>query len=132
MQALRSIAIGSLALLAGSAVALLERDTTVANAEPSASPATTVRISEDHPGLLARARVHPDSAVSILRRAGATGDVVEAEIEEEHGRLVYCFDVELPDGGVEEVTIDAMTGAVVGREREDADDEEDPDEDGRA
>lgn len=55
-----------------------------------------------------------------LAKVGA-GVVKDAELEEEHGKLVYSIDIKKPKtSGIEEVQIDALTGAVVSVEHEDA------------
>lgn len=57
------------------------------------------------------------------------GEVLEVELEREHGRLVYEIDILAHDGRVRTVILDASTGAVLGveagggrrRERDDDD-----------
>jgi len=52
------------------------------------------------------------------------GHVKEAELETEHGKLVWSFDIQQPTStNIIEVQVDAMTGEVVGMETETADDE---------
>lgn len=78
-------------------------------------------LKEERPGLLARAKIAPDSARAIAVRAVPGGKVTKAELEEERGRLVYSFDLVLAgQRGVEEVLVDARTGTVISREHEDA------------
>jgi uncharacterized membrane protein YkoI len=55
-------------------------------------------------------RVAADSALNRV----PNGRIQEAELEKEHGRLVYSFDLSSPrKPGVEEVLVDAKTGSVV-------------------
>lgn len=55
--------------------------------------------------------------VALTRAAGGT--VKESELEKEHGRLVWSFDIAMPGTNVvTEVQVDAMTGAIVSVERE--------------
>jgi hypothetical protein len=45
---------------------------------------------------------------------------VKAELEKEHGRVVYSFDLKVPSKpGIEEVQVDASSGKVVSVEHED-------------
>jgi hypothetical protein len=45
----------------------------------------------------------------------------EAELEKEHGRLVYSFDIAAPkQSGVEEVMVDATSGKVISKKHESA------------
>ena len=52
------------------------------------------------------------------------GAVKEAEIEKEHGKLIWSFDIAVPDSkDIKEVAVDALTGQVVSVETETADQE---------
>ncbi|HLZ54256.1 MAG TPA: PepSY domain-containing protein [Verrucomicrobiae bacterium] len=52
------------------------------------------------------------------------GTVKEAEIEKEHGRLIWSFDITVPDSkDIKEVAVDAMTGQMVSVETETAEQE---------
>lgn len=58
-------------------------------------------------------------ATALARVPG--GRVSAQELEEEDGRLIYSYDIEVPGrSGVQEVNVDAMTGEVVGEEHEGA------------
>lgn len=50
----------------------------------------------------------------------APGTVEEAELEREHGKLVYSFDIRNERGTITEVQVDAKDGSVVSVEEEDA------------
>lgn len=76
-------------------------------------------VKEESPGLLARAKVSPDSARRIAMSRVPTGTIKSAEIEVENRVLVYSFDIAVPRrSGIEEVLVNAMTGAVVSQEHE--------------
>lgn len=96
----------------------------LAAAAPALAQQSTISVKEETHGLLAQATVKPDSAqrVALLRVPG--GRVTQAEIEKEHGKLVYSFDIKV-DGrpGVEEILVNAATGAVEGQEHENDEDE---------
>lgn len=82
-----------------------------------ATPARAMK--EEKPGMLARATVTPDSARKLALVQVTNGTIDEEEIEEEHGKLVYSFDIKVRGRrGVEEVQIDALSGALVSREHE--------------
>ena len=52
------------------------------------------------------------------------GTVKEAEIEKEHGKLIWSFDIAIPDSkDIKEVAVDALTGQVVSIETETAEQE---------
>jgi uncharacterized membrane protein YkoI len=47
------------------------------------------------------------------------GRIRSAELEREHGRLIYSFDITVPGrAGVEEVQISALTGRLISRRHE--------------
>ena len=88
----------------------------VASAQGGASG---VKVTEDKPGLLTRAKISPDSATKLALAAVPNGKVRSGEIEEEKGKLIYSFDITVPGKrGIEEIHIDPATGAVLGREHE--------------
>ena len=54
---------------------------------------------------------------ALDRVPGAT--VKKEELEREHGKLIYSFDLSVPGKtGIDEVQVDAMTGKVLGVEHE--------------
>ena len=80
----------------------------------------TIGLEEDRPGLLERARVTDANARVIALQRVPGGSIVEAELEEEGGRLVYSYEIRVADGrGI--VEIDARTGAVLSEQREEGD-----------
>ena len=89
-----------------------------------------VQLVEAAPGLLARATVTPEAArATALERVAGT--IIEAELEEEGGVLMYSFEVRGTDGTVTEVEIDAGSGAVLNVEVEhDGPDDDGPGDDG--
>lgn len=71
----------------------------------------------------AAAAIHPrltlDSALTIAKAKVPTGTVKSHELERENGHLIYSFDfVVAGRSGVDEVNVDAMSGAVLGVEHE--------------
>ena len=84
-----------------------------ARAQQQTPPVPQVKITEETPGLMARARVPGDSAIALARSAVPKGRITKAELEEEDGKLIYSFDMRVAGkAGVYEVHVDAMTGAV--------------------
>ncbi len=67
--------------------------------------------------------MHPkltlDSALVIAKAQVPNGTVKSHELEREHGKLIYSFDfVVAGKTGIDEVNVDAMTGAIVATEHE--------------
>lgn len=69
---------------------------------------------------LAREARIPMAKARETALAGARGAHVKSEeLERDHGRLVYAFDLAMPGkSGMEEVQVDAMTGHVISRKHE--------------
>ncbi|MGB5833071.1 MAG: PepSY domain-containing protein [Thiohalocapsa sp.] len=73
----------------------------------------------DHDRALAaleRGEVRPMSEILTAVGGEVPGDVVEVELEREHGRWMYELKVLAPDGRVLEVLVDAATAEVLGLE----------------
>lgn len=81
----------------------------------------TVKVKESTPGLAAQATISADSAQKLALAQVSHGWVREAELEQEKGTLVYSYDIKARGkSGVQEVLIDAKTGAVVSSSHETA------------
>lgn len=92
-----------------------------AMAKKASSAQHTVKVKEATPGLAAQATISADSAQKIALAQVSRGRVREAELEEENGTLVYSYDIKVRGkSGVEEVQVDAKTGAVVSTKHETA------------
>ena len=91
------------------------------------------KVQHDKSALQERARISPDAARATALAAVAGGKVLESELEEEDGRLIYSFDIEAADG-THDVEIDALTGQVLqsALENEDEDHDDDDTDDGKA
>jgi uncharacterized membrane protein YkoI len=50
----------------------------------------------------------------------AHGTVKSAELENEHGKLIYSFDIATSKSNITEVNVDAMTGKVIAVQQENA------------
>jgi uncharacterized membrane protein YkoI len=86
----------------------------------AAQAAPLPKVKEEKAGLLAQAKITPDSAAKLGSAKYPDAVIQSAEIEEEDGRLIYSFDFKTAGkAGVDEVQVDAKTGEVVGTEHED-------------
>lgn len=83
--------------------------------------ATPIQVKEEKPGMLKMAKVSAADAQRTAQAKFPTGTIKSGEIEKEEGKLIYTFDIQQPGvTGIEEVNIDAATGAVVKTEHESA------------
>jgi uncharacterized membrane protein YkoI len=71
------------------------------------------------PDLEAEAKVTKPEATRTALSHVKGGTVRDAELEREHGRLVWSFDI-AESGGITEVQVDAISGAIVSRKHESA------------
>jgi len=68
---------------------------------------------------LGRGEVRPLAQILETVTAEIPGEVVEVELEREHGAWVYELKVIAPDGHVLEVLVDAASGALLEHEEDD-------------
>jgi uncharacterized membrane protein YkoI len=77
--------------------------------------------SEQHKNthLEAQAKVSKVDAEKIALSQTPNGTVKEAELEKEHGKLIWSFDIATPNSKeITEVAVDAMDGKVISVEKE--------------
>lgn len=90
----------------------------LAQATPAPTPTPTPRATAHHrmTGMISK-----DSATTIALAKVANATVTSSELEREHGKMIYSFDLTVAgQEGTTEVNVDAHTGAVVGTEHESA------------
>lgn len=84
-----------------------------------AAQPTPPKITEEKPGLFKLAKVDAATATQTALAKFPTGSVVSGELEKEGGKLIYSFDIQQKGvKGIEEVHVDAMSGAVIKTEHE--------------
>ena len=102
------------------ASALLMASAPLANAQQGVASAGAGSSKMD-PKLAAAAKITLDSARAIALRAVPHSMVASEELEREHGRLIYSFDMKVARReGIQEVNVNAITGAVIGVHHENA------------
>jgi uncharacterized membrane protein YkoI len=112
----RTILIAGLAL-AFAATAQGQATKSTAAAKPAAKPAG---YSKDLPAaLVKRAKVTEPQAAAIALKALPGSTIDKMELEEEDGKFIYSYDLKTAGKtGIDEVHVDAMTGAVLGKVHE--------------
>lgn len=69
--------------------------------------------------LQAQAKISRADAEKTALTKAPNGTIKEGELEKEHGKLIWSFDIATPDSqDITEVGVDAMTGDVVSVEKE--------------
>jgi uncharacterized membrane protein YkoI len=81
--------------------------------------AQDVKLTEEKPGLAAKAKVAYPTALTTAQARVPAGKLVTAELEQEGGKLIYTLVFKTAGKkGVDEVNVDAVTGKVVAVEHE--------------
>ena len=79
----------------------------------------TLQVKEETPGLFKLAKVSAVDATKTAQARFPTATIKSGELEKEDGKLIYTFEMQQPGvTGIEEVNIDAMTGAIIAVEHE--------------
>lgn len=87
-------------------------------ASATATPAHA-KVTEEKRGLFAKAKVTPEAAMATALTRVPGGRVTKGELEEEDGKLLYSFDIKVAgQRGIEELHVDALTGAIIKTEHE--------------
>ncbi len=94
----------------------------VAKTTTTQTTQTTTAVRSDVPADLAKkAKVSLDTARTTALAKVPNGAVRSEELEKEHGKLIYSFDIAVPGkSGIEEVNVNAITGKVVNKHHESA------------
>lgn len=113
MKLIANIAIGAIAFTTVAGTAFAQTATVKTETKTTAHAPKKTETEAD---LLKIAKISKDSAtkIALARVPGAT--VKSSEIEREHGRLIWSFDLETAGkSGIDEVNVNALTGKVVGK-----------------
>ena len=87
-------------------------------AKPASHAQPAVKVSGDAK-LKSQAKVSEADAIATAMKRVPNGAIKAGELEREDGKLIYSFEIKVPGkSGIEEVNVDALTGAVVGQEHE--------------
>ncbi len=99
-------------------VAAFGLGTAVVHASDTKSTTKTATKTEDQAALQKEAKISLDKAREIALKKVPGGKVESSELEREHGKLIYSFDIKTSKPGVTEVNVDAITGKVVAVDHE--------------
>ena len=87
----------------------------------ASAQAPAKKAAESQATLRKEAKVAEADARKTALAAVPGGKVQSHELERENGKLIYSYDIKVAGkSGIEEVNVDAMTGAIVAHEHEDA------------
>ena len=120
-----SFAVTAFALFVGTGSQAARAQSAPTN-ESNTAPATQTqdhKVSAKQAKLQSQAKITMDQAREIALKK-APGDVKSAELEKEHGKIVYSFDIQQPnEKKITEVQVSAIDGSIVSIKKESAADE---------
>ena len=77
--------------------------------------------SAEQEKLQKEAKISMDEAKEIALKKVPDGKIASSELEREHGKLIYSFDIKVPKkSGITEVNVDAIDGKVIAVHHENA------------
>ncbi len=91
-------------------------------AKPATQASTTTKthkktVKESQATLQKEAKISEETARATALKEVPNGTVKSSELEREHGKLIYSYDISVPGkSGVEEVNVNAIDGTVVAKE----------------
>ena len=83
-----------------------------------ASPALLASKAPTQAELQKEAKISMEKAREIALKKVPGGKIESAELEREHGKLIYSFDIKTSKPGVTEVNVDAINGKVISSKQE--------------
>src|SRR4051794_37922174 len=83
-----------------------------------AAPAVLASKTPTQAELQKEAKISMEKAREIALKQVPGGKIESAELEREHGKLIYSFDIKTAKPGVTEVNVDAKTGKVISSKQE--------------
>ena len=90
-------------------------------ASTTAKPHKRMKKAESQAALLKEAKIAEADARATALKEVPNGSVKSEEIEREHGKLIYSYDITVPGkSGIQEVNVNAIDGTVVAKEHETA------------
>jgi uncharacterized membrane protein YkoI len=112
-----SVALAATAGVAGAQAAKTTSKSTVATRK-SVHRARANKV-ETQAELQSQAKVSLETARATALKEVPNGTVKSSELEREHGKLIYSFDISVPGkSGIEEIAVNAIDGSVVTHEHE--------------
>jgi uncharacterized membrane protein YkoI len=92
---------------------------TATTATTTAKKHKKMKKEESQAALQKEAKISQDAAQATALKEVPNGTVKSSELEREHGKLIYSFDITVPGKtGIEEVNVNAIDGTVVAKQHE--------------
>jgi uncharacterized membrane protein YkoI len=98
-------------------VAAFGLGTAAVSANETRSVTKETKKTEDQAALRKEAKISMEKAREIALKK-VPGKIESSELEREHGKLIYSFDIRTSKPGIMEVNVDALNGKVIAVEHE--------------
>jgi len=116
----------AVAIAATTTVAGAQGTTYKSTAKPTTQTSTTakrhkrsVKKAETQAELQKEAKISEGTARATALKEVPNGTVKSSELEREHGKLIYSYDITVPGKtGIDEVNVNAIDGSVVAKQHE--------------
>jgi uncharacterized membrane protein YkoI len=116
----------AVAIAASTAVAGAQGTTTykstakpTTQATSSAKRHTKTKKADTQAALQKEAKISEETARATALKQVPNGTVKSSELEREHGKLIYSYDITVPGKtGIDEVNVNAMDGSIVAKQHE--------------
>ena len=115
----------AVAIAATTTVAGAQGTTYKSTAKPATQASTTakphkrMKKAESQAALQKEAKISEADARATALKEVPNGSVKSEELEREHGKLIYSYDITVPGkSGIDEVNINAIDGTVVAKQHE--------------
>ncbi|HZF74161.1 MAG TPA: PepSY domain-containing protein [Gemmatimonadaceae bacterium] len=115
----------AVAIAATTTVAGAQGTTYKSTAKPATQASTTakphkrMKRAESQAALQKEAKISEADARATALKEVPNGSVKSEELEREHGKLIYSYDITVPGkSGIDEVNINAIDGTVVAKQHE--------------
>jgi|SRR5207237_17157 len=116
----------AVAIAATTTVAGAQGTTYQSTAKPATQASTTakrhkrsVKKAETQAELQKEAKISEATARATALKEVPNGTVKSSELEREHGKLIYSYDITVPGkSGIDEVNVNAIDGSVVAKQHE--------------
>ena len=116
-----AVAVAAAAGVAGAQATGTYKSTAKPTTKTSAKPAKhhAMKKAESQADLQKEAKVSEATARATALAQVPNGTVKSVELEREHGKLIYSYDISVAGkSGIEEINVNAMDGSVVAKEHE--------------
>jgi uncharacterized membrane protein YkoI len=114
-----AVAVAATTSVAGAQAAGTYKSTVKQTAKTSTAKRHTAKKAESQAALQAEAKISEATARATALAQVPNGTVKSSELEREHGKLIYSYDISVPGKkGIEEIAVNAIDGSVVSREHE--------------